>query len=76
MHRHAVAATWGRVDLASSDMMSLETAKRVRLAWLDPRRQTPSIGLSDQQEQRIAERRSRFRSFGQATNSSLERKLR
>src|SRR5258708_3246819 len=29
MHRHAVATTWGRSDLASSDMMSLETTKRV-----------------------------------------------
>jgi TnpA family transposase len=45
MHRHAVASTWGRADLASSDMMSLETAKRVWQARLDPRRQTPSIGL-------------------------------
>jgi TnpA family transposase len=45
MHRHAVATTWGRADLASSDMMSLETAKRVWQARLDPRRQTPSIGL-------------------------------
>jgi TnpA family transposase len=45
MHRHAVATTWGRADLASSDMMSLETAKRVWQARLDPRRQTPSIGM-------------------------------
>jgi TnpA family transposase len=45
MHRHPVAATWGRTDLASSDMMSLETAKRVWHARLNPRRQTPSIGL-------------------------------
>ena len=45
MHRHPVATTWGRADLASSDMMSLETAKRVWQARLDPRRQTPSIGL-------------------------------
>jgi tetratricopeptide (TPR) repeat protein len=44
MHRHPIAATWGRSDLASSDMMSLETAKRVWQARLDPRRQTPSIG--------------------------------
>lgn len=29
MQRHAVATTWGRADLASSDMMSLEAAKRV-----------------------------------------------
>jgi hypothetical protein len=45
MHRHAVATTWGRADLASSDMMSLETTKRVWQARLDPRRQTPSMGL-------------------------------
>ena len=45
MHRHPIAATWGRSDLASSDMMSLETAKRVWQARLDPRRQTPSIGI-------------------------------
>jgi TnpA family transposase len=45
MHRHPIATTWGRADLASSDMMSLETAKRVWQARLDPRRQTPSIGL-------------------------------
>ena len=45
MHRFPVATTWGRADLASSDMMSLETAKRVWQARLDPRRQTPSIGL-------------------------------
>jgi TnpA family transposase len=45
MHRHPVATTWGRADLASSDMMSLETNKRVFLARNDPRRQTPSIGI-------------------------------
>jgi TnpA family transposase len=45
MHRHPVATTWGRADLASSDMMSLETTKRVWQARLDPRRQTPSMGL-------------------------------
>jgi TnpA family transposase len=45
MHRHPIATTWGRSDLASSDMMSLETAKRVWQARLDPRRQTPSIGI-------------------------------
>ncbi len=45
MHRHAIATTWGRSDLASSDMMSLETTKRVWQARLDPRRQTPSMGL-------------------------------
>jgi TnpA family transposase len=35
----------GQGHLASSDMMSLETAKRVWQARLDPRRQTPSVGL-------------------------------
>jgi TnpA family transposase len=45
MHRHPVSTTWGRADLASSDLMSLETAKRVWQARLDPRRQTPSIGI-------------------------------
>jgi len=45
MQRHPVAATWGRSDLASSDMMSMETTKRVWQARLDPRRNTPSIGI-------------------------------
>ena len=45
MHRHAIAATWGRADLASSDMMSLETSRRVWQARQDPRRQTASIGI-------------------------------
>ena len=45
MQRHAIAATWGRADLASSDMMSLETSRRVWQARQDPRRQTASIGV-------------------------------
>jgi TnpA family transposase len=45
MQRHPIAITWGRSDLASSDMMSMETAKRVWQARLDPRRNTPSIGI-------------------------------
>ena len=45
MRRHSIAATWGRSDLASSDMMSLETRQRVWQARLDPRRQTPSVGI-------------------------------
>ena len=45
MHRHAISTTWGRSDLASSDMMSLETHRRVFVARNDPRRQTPSIGI-------------------------------
>jgi len=45
MHRHPIAATWGRADLASSDMMSMETTKRVWQARMDPRRNTPSVGI-------------------------------
>ena len=45
MQRHPIAATWGRTDLASSDMMSLETSRRVWQARQDPRRQTASIGV-------------------------------
>ncbi len=45
MQRHAIAATWGRADLASSDIMSLETSRRVWQARQDPRRQTASIGV-------------------------------
>ena len=45
MQRHPIAATWGRDDLASSDMMSMGTSKRVWQARLDPRRQTPSVGI-------------------------------
>ena len=45
LRRHAISATWGRSDLASSDMMSLETRRRVWQARLDPRRQTPSVGI-------------------------------
>jgi TnpA family transposase len=45
MQRHAIAASWGRADLASSDMMSLETSRRVWQARQDPRRQTASVGI-------------------------------
>ena len=45
MQRQPIAATWGRSDLASSDMMSMETTKRVWQARLDPRRNTASIGI-------------------------------
>ena len=45
MQRHPIATTWGRSDLASSDMMSMETTKRVWQARLDPRRNTPSVGI-------------------------------
>ncbi|HRO22665.1 MAG TPA: Tn3 family transposase, partial [Alcaligenes phenolicus] len=37
MQRHPIATTWGRSDLASSDMMSMETTKRVWQARLDVR---------------------------------------
>ena len=45
MQRHAIAATWGRSDLASSDMMSMETTQRVWQARQHPRRNTSSIGI-------------------------------
>jgi TnpA family transposase len=45
MHLHPISATWGRSDLASSDMMSMETSQRVFVARNDPRRLTPSVGI-------------------------------
>src|SRR5438034_846158 len=45
VHRHPIAAHWGRADLASSDMMSLETTRTVWQARADPRRRTASIGI-------------------------------
>lgn len=45
MHRHPIAASWGRSDLASSDMMSLETSQRVWQARQDPRRHTAAVGI-------------------------------
>ena len=45
MHHHPIAESWGRADLASSDMMSMETTKRVWQARMDPRRNTPSVGI-------------------------------
>jgi TnpA family transposase len=45
MHRHPIAIQWGRADLASSDMMSLETTRSVWQARADPRRRTASIGM-------------------------------
>ena len=45
MHRHPIAQSWGRADLASADMMSMETTKRVWQARIDPRRNTPSVGI-------------------------------
>ena len=52
MQRHPIASTWGRTDLASSDMMSLETSRRVWQARQDPRRQTASIGVSSHVQDR------------------------
>ncbi|MEQ5844410.1 MULTISPECIES: Tn3 family transposase [Paraburkholderia] len=45
MHEHPIAAHWGRADLASSDMMSLETTRTVWQARADPRRRTASLGM-------------------------------
>jgi TnpA family transposase len=45
MQRHTIATTWGRAHLASSDMMSLETSRRLWRARQDPQRQTASIGI-------------------------------
>lgn len=45
MHRHPIAEHWGRAELASSDMMSLETTRTVWQARADPRRRTASIGI-------------------------------
>lgn len=45
MHHHPIAAHWGRGDLASSDMMSLETTRTIWQARADPRRRTASIGI-------------------------------
>jgi TnpA family transposase len=52
MQGHSIAASWGRDDLASSDMMSLETTRRVWQARLDPRRNTPSVGIYTHVSQR------------------------
>ena len=45
MHRLSVAAAGGRSNLVCSDRMSLQTSRRVGQAQIDPRRQTPSIGI-------------------------------
>jgi TnpA family transposase len=45
MQRHPIADSWGRSDLASSDMMSLETSRKVWQARVDPRRHTPAVGM-------------------------------
>jgi TnpA family transposase len=50
--QHPIAAAWGCDNLASSDMMSLETTRRVWQARLDPRRNTPSVGVYSHVSQR------------------------
>lgn len=45
LHRFDIATHWGRSDLASSDMMSLETERAIWQARADPRRKTASVGV-------------------------------
>src|SRR5574338_651445 len=45
MHSHPIAKHWGRADLASSDMMSLDVSRKVWNARTDPRRKTASMGI-------------------------------
>ncbi|WP_425468216.1 Tn3 family transposase [Paraburkholderia guartelaensis] len=45
MHRHPIAVHWGRADLASSNMISLETTRTVWQARADSRRRTASVGI-------------------------------
>ena len=45
LHRFEIAKHWGRSDLASSDMMSLETERAIWQSRADPRRKTASIGI-------------------------------
>jgi len=45
LKRHDITAHWGRGDLASSDMMSLQTPRAIWQARADPRRRTASIGV-------------------------------
>ena len=42
---HPITQLWGKGDLASSDMMSLEASANLVSARIDPRRRTYSIGL-------------------------------
>lgn len=44
MHRHAVVAQWGEAGLASSDMMSVESSRRLWNARIDPRTGSYAIG--------------------------------
>jgi TnpA family transposase len=45
LQRFDIAQHWGRSDLASSDMMSLQTPRAIWQARADPRRRTASIGI-------------------------------
>ena len=45
LHRHAVVKAWGEGPLASADAMSLEAARHLWNARVDPRRRTYAIGL-------------------------------
>ena len=45
LQRFDIAKHWGRSDLASSDMMSLEIPRAIWQARADPRRRTASVGV-------------------------------
>jgi hypothetical protein len=45
LQRYDITAHWGRSDMASADMMSLETPRAIWQARADPRRRTASIGI-------------------------------
>ncbi|MDG0854458.1 Tn3 family transposase [Roseateles puraquae] len=45
MQQFEIAGHWGRADLASSDMMSLEIPRNIWQARADPRRRTASMGV-------------------------------
>src|ERR1019366_5141327 len=45
VQHYNITGHWGRSDMASSDMMSLETPRAIWQARADPRRRTASIGI-------------------------------
>jgi TnpA family transposase len=45
LQRYDITSHWGKSDMASSDMMSLETPRAIWQARADPRRRTASIGI-------------------------------
>jgi hypothetical protein len=45
MRRHPIVEHWGRADLATSDMISLETTRTVWQTRADPGRRTASVGI-------------------------------